>query len=167
MDELVKTFYIDWKLLLAQLVNFFIVLGVLWKFAFKPLRKTMDNRSAEIAKSLEQAKIIEEKLAKTESDYEAKIIQAKKESQAIITEATAAAESQRQTLLAKTKVDAQNIVEQAKQQIVDEKKLLQADLKQETAALVVMLTKKILEHFISEKIDEMAIKKVINEIDKQ
>ena len=41
MDELVKTFHIDWKLIIAQTVNFTIVLGVLWYFAFKPLMKVI------------------------------------------------------------------------------------------------------------------------------
>lgn len=163
MEELVKTFYIDWKLLVAQLINFFIVLGVLWKFALRPLRQTMDKRSAEIAKSLAQAKEIEKKLSQTESDYESKILQAKKESQAIIVEATTSAENQRQALLAQTKAEANKIVEQAKQQIVEEKKRLQIDLKKETASLVIAMTKKILEHFTNEKFNDAAIKKVIND----
>ena len=81
MDELIKTFYIDWKLLIAQLVNFGIVLWVLYKFAIKPLSKTMDARTEEIEKSLEDAKKIEASLAQTETERQDKLDAAKKNTQ--------------------------------------------------------------------------------------
>ena len=62
MEELIQTFHIDWKLLIAQLINFAIVLFVLWKFAIKPLSKTMDKRTNDIEKSIDDAKKIEENL---------------------------------------------------------------------------------------------------------
>ncbi len=61
MDSLVETFHLDVKLLIAQVINFAIVFLVLYYFALKPLLNVMNDRSAKIEKSLEDAKEIEKK----------------------------------------------------------------------------------------------------------
>ena len=53
MDSLISTFHIDWHLIVAQLVNFAVVILVLWRFALKPLGKLMDERGQTIAGGLE------------------------------------------------------------------------------------------------------------------
>ena len=70
MQELITTFHIDWKLLIAQIVNFGLVLFVLWKFAIKPLSKVMADRSKEIEKSLDDAKQIRDNLTKSHEERE-------------------------------------------------------------------------------------------------
>ena len=66
MEELVKTFHIDAGLLLAQLVNFLIVLVVLYKFAYKPILKTLNDRTGKIEKGLKDAEDAQIKLAEME-----------------------------------------------------------------------------------------------------
>ena len=49
MDQLLHAFGIDVKLLLAQAVNFGVLLVVLWLVLYKPVMKTLDERKAKIA----------------------------------------------------------------------------------------------------------------------
>jgi F-type H+-transporting ATPase subunit b len=79
MDSLISMFHLDTKLLLAQLINFTIVMLVLWFFAVKPLIKVMGERTAKIEKSLREAKEIEEKMAQTEAERQKVLDQTKKE----------------------------------------------------------------------------------------
>ena len=51
MDSIIETFHLDWKLFLAQVVNFTIVVFVLWRFAFKPLAKNLAERTRTIEKA--------------------------------------------------------------------------------------------------------------------
>ena len=60
MESIIKTFHIDWKLMIAQIINFAIVVGIIWYFAIRPLIKKMTERTKTIEKSLEDAKKIEE-----------------------------------------------------------------------------------------------------------
>ena len=92
MEELVKTFHIDWKLLIAQIINFGIVLGVLWYFALKPLMKVMNKRSGDIEQSLKNAEEIEKKLTAAGETKDQMITDAKKESQVILENASKEAE---------------------------------------------------------------------------
>ncbi len=164
MEELVKTFYIDWKLLLAQLVNFFIVLGVLWKFALKPLRQTMDKRSAEIARSLDQAKEIEQKLVEADRTKMETILQAKKESQQIIAQAQKEAEVLRAKKMNELKVEMEKIVAQTKASLITEREQMLRDIKSEVADLVIAVSSKILEKNISNEDNKKIIKSMIEKV---
>ncbi len=103
MEELVKTFHIDIKLILAQLVNFFIVLAVLYKFAYKPVLQLLNDRTAKIEKSLDDAKKIEEKLFAQEEEYKKIIAEARRESQAILEKANVLADQKQEAMVTKAK----------------------------------------------------------------
>ena len=66
MDSIISTFHIDYKLMLAQLVNFGIIVGVLWYFVFKPLAAKMTERTKTIEKSLAEARQIADNLKSSE-----------------------------------------------------------------------------------------------------
>ena len=55
MGDTIKTLGIDLPKLIAQLVNFGIVLVVLWKFAYKPILAMLDQRRDKIAESMANA----------------------------------------------------------------------------------------------------------------
>ena len=50
MDTIIESFHVDFKLLIAQAINFLIVFLVLYYFVFKPLLKVMKERSEKIEK---------------------------------------------------------------------------------------------------------------------
>ena len=50
MGELLSSLGIDLRLFLAQLINFSILLFVLFKFAYKPILNMMDERTEKIEK---------------------------------------------------------------------------------------------------------------------
>jgi F-type H+-transporting ATPase subunit b len=166
MESLIKTFYIDWKLLIAQIINFGIVLFVLWKFAINPLSKMMDKRTLEIEKSLKDAKKIEENLEKIEKEREAKILTAKKEAQEIITRARQQGQSQGQQMVDEAKKEIENIIATAKEQISQERSQMLKSVKSEISELVVQSTKKILEKTGTKEIDGKIIKESLIHIQK-
>src|SRR3989344_8250900 len=57
--ELLTKLGIDWKLLLAQIVNFTLLVGVLTYFVYRPLLNLLDQRREKIRKAMEDAKHIE------------------------------------------------------------------------------------------------------------
>ena len=166
MESLIKTFYIDWKLLTAQIINFGIVLFILWKFAINPLVKMMDKRTLEIEKSLKDAKKIEENLDKIEKEKEAKILAAKKEAQEIIASARQQGQAQGQQMIDEAKKDIENIIATAKEQIAQEKSQMLKSVKSEISELVIQSTKKILEKAGTKEIDDKIIKRSLTDIQK-
>ena len=70
MDSIISTFHIDWKIIIAQAVNFAIVLAVLYFFALKPLNKLMAERAEKIAKRVNDAKTNAELPPSTKPEYQ-------------------------------------------------------------------------------------------------
>lgn len=145
MDQLIKTFHIDWTLMVAQLVNFAVVFFVLYQFALRPLMKIMKERSQIIANSLERAKKIEGDWQRTNEEISRKIAKANKESAELIIVAQREAEDKKRAIIKETEKRAAKIVVDAKAEISRQKEQLVAEAREEMIDLVVAATSKVLE----------------------
>ncbi|MDO8240395.1 MAG: F0F1 ATP synthase subunit B [Candidatus Moranbacteria bacterium] len=149
MEELVKTFHIEAGMLLAQFINFVIVLLVLYKFAYGPVLKLLNERTAKIEKGLADAEASHKKLSEISEKEAAVLVEARKQAQEIIKKAEDMAITQSQVIVTTAKEQTEKMMETAKKQIEQEKEKLLAEVKTEVANLVVMATEKI----IHEKLD--------------
>lgn len=166
MEELVKIFHIDWKLLIAQIVNFAVVVWVLYRFALKPLMKILEKRNAEISKSLDDAKQMEVNLMMSAQEKANLITAAKKEANAIIEASRIDGSKQAQELLEKAKSEVNAVVTSAKQQIADEKEKMLAESRKEIGELVINVTEKVLRGTMNQEIDKNLIAKSLTDLDK-
>lgn len=163
MESLISIFHIDLKLFLAQLINFAIIFFVLYKFAFKPIAKIMQERTDTIEKSLSDAKEVEQKLAETNVEQTRILNEAKKEALAIVENANQSAEANKQKLIEKTKEEVAIIINGEKAKIAQEKEESLKELKQEIAGLVILAVEKV----IKEKMDGNKDKEMIEDIIKK
>jgi F-type H+-transporting ATPase subunit b len=164
MDELIKTFHIDIKLIIAQAVNFGIVMFVLWKFAYKPILKTLNDRSSKIEKGLKDAEKAGKKLAETEEKEKEVLTNARKEAQTILAKAEDSAKRSREEMESVAKEQADRIIIIAKAQIESEKQKMFKELKAEIGDLVVSATEKIIGEKLNKEKDKDLIEKSITQI---
>src|SRR4030043_2475120 len=85
--EIFKSFGIQPALLIAQIVNFLIILILLKKFFYKPITKILEERKKRIEESLKNADLIEERLKKTEEKSAQILDETRKNAQDLIDEA--------------------------------------------------------------------------------
>ena len=149
---------IDWKLFIAQLINFLIVLFILWKWVFKPLGKKLEQRTHKIEQSLQQAKEVEQKLKDAEAFRQAEMEKVRAEANAAIYEAQKNAEKVREELTNAAQAEAAKLLEDARKEINAEKVKMLQEVREEAAILVVAATEKILKEKIDPKKDEQLIK---------
>jgi len=161
MGSLIETFHVDWKLFIAQIINFAIVFSVLYWFAFKPLAKVMAERTDKIAKSLEDAKKVEEKLAKTEVGFNLAMTEAKKQANMILEKAAVEADARKQEMIVRAKEEIGQIINQEKQKMQTEKAVTLKEIKEEVTDLVMAAVEKVLHEKIDEKKDREMIRKMI------
>lgn len=62
MEIIIETFGIDWKILLVQIANFAILLGVLSYFLYKPITRLIEQRRAQIIQGVADAERAERAL---------------------------------------------------------------------------------------------------------
>ena len=164
MTELLHKLGIDWRLIIAQMVNFFILLGLLYKFLYKPLIKMLEDRRVRVEKSIEQAKQIEENMARTTRERQEEIAKARVESGRIVEEAKLAATAHRNKLIVEAQAEAEKIVKQAQTALITEKTAMLTEAKAELADLVVATTEKVLRGAMTDAINKQYIEKVVKEL---
>lgn len=164
MDELIKTFHIDYKLLIAQMINFGIVFAVLYFLAIKPLMKIMNERTIKIEKGLKDAKQIEKRMEEIKALEGEKIATAKKQAEEIVSQAGKLAEDKKKELILKTQKEITEMTKEAKAEALMIKKETMAEIEKESMNLVVSATKKVLKETATAEIDEKIIQNKLNQI---
>jgi len=161
MEDLVKIFHIDYKLVIAQAINFTVVLLVLYKFAYNPILKILNDRTERIEKGLKDAEGAQKKMEEITEKEKEVLIEAKKEAQKIISEAESRGEKNQAEMIVEAKGKIDKKIDEAKAKIEDEKKKMLQEVKAEISDLVVLATEKILDEKIDGEKDKELIKSAI------
>jgi F-type H+-transporting ATPase subunit b len=132
------------KLFIAQLVNFGIVLFVLWKWVFTPVTKALTARTEKIEKSLQTAETTEQERAQFEEWKKEELGKTRKEASAIIAEAKSQGKALQDSMLIETQHGQEAIVEKTRAQLVAEQNKAIAEIKAEMANLVVSATQAVI-----------------------
>lgn len=162
MEELVKTFHIETNLIAAQLVNFTIVLLVLYKFAYGPILKTLNDRTKKIEKGLKDSEEAGKKLTEITEKEKEVLTQAKKEAQEIIRKSEDEARKNAEVFLGETKEKADKMLVDAKNMIEQEKGKMMTEIKTEVAELVALAAGKVIGEKIDAEKDRELIEKSLN-----
>ena len=149
--------------LLAQIVNFLILLGILYAVAYKPFMKMADQRSAKIRESVEEADKVKAEAARAEDDFKKRLEVAGKEGQEVIARAMRAGEEARQRAQEEAKKDAQALVERARTEIQRERDEAIGELRGEFADLTIVAAEKVIEKSLDKKAHQQIIEKVLDE----
>ncbi|MFA6131546.1 MAG: F0F1 ATP synthase subunit B [Patescibacteria group bacterium] len=156
---------INLKLFIAQLVHFLIVLVIFWKWIYKPVVKKLDERAETIDKSVRDAKEVEERVAKLETERKEVITSAKTEASHRIEEAQEAAEARKNDILAQAKAEVERVVKSGKEQLVKEKEAMIREARQEIVEVAMAAAKQVLKETVSEKtskkLAEDAVEKLV------
>jgi len=144
MAELFTNLGIDWKLLIAQIINFAILFWLLRRFAYKPILGMLEKRRTTIEKGMQDAKTIEERLAALEGEKGKIIADAQTHAHTIVE--TASKDSAKFSAKSRNEAKAETaaMIATAKQDVERMKDSIVADAKAEIADLVVAGTEKII-----------------------
>ncbi|MBI5466427.1 MAG: F0F1 ATP synthase subunit B [Candidatus Kerfeldbacteria bacterium] len=162
--ELLDKLGIDWKLLLAQIVNFLIVLAVLYRWLYKPLIVFLEQRRARIDKSLQEAQRIESDLKELESKKVETMVEAKRQAQDILERADEEAERQRQETLSRVRAEAERVVAEVRAKFEAEREEARQALRREAARLVVQVVTKVVGKLPAEAVDRRLVEEAVQEV---
>ena len=145
MSELFSNLGIDWRLLIANMVTFFLVLWLLAKFAYKPLLAIMERRRTVIDQSLKDAESIKEERTALDHYKAETLKKAREEALHIVQGAKTDAEHVKAQVMAQASTEATDLMARTKQALADEQKAMIADAKSQLADLVVHATGKLVQ----------------------
>ena len=155
------TFMGDW---LPRLVNFAIIASVVVYFGRKPVRDFFANRSAEIAKSMQDSHEARERAVAALADMERKIKEMEAETGRMVADAQSRGEKDRQALVEEGKKVAQDVQAQVKQGIEMELHKAKAALAAEASLLSLDLAEGRIKEKISNQDHERIVKEYISKV---
>jgi len=163
-ETLLGTLGIDWKLFLAQLVNFAIVLFVFWKWVVKPLGTTLTNRQEKIEQGLKNAEYTEAEKKNFEEWKLAEMKKVRTEADQILRTTTDTANKIKQDTLTEAQVQAAKVMEQAKTTMESDKAQMMKEARAEISTLVISASEKILRAKLDGKHDQELISNSIKDV---
>ena len=149
--------------LLAQIVNFAILFGLLYLVAYRPIMRMIDERSRKIKESMEQTELIKEQAAHAEQEAEKRIEAASKEGQEVITRAIRTGEELRQQSQQEARQEAESLIARARTEIQRERDEAIGELRKEFADLTIMAAEKVIERSLDKDAHRQLIDKVLEE----
>jgi F-type H+-transporting ATPase subunit b len=140
LEQIARTFGVDWQHLIAQIISFGIVCFLLYRFAYRPVLAILERRRQQIAESLSNAENIKAELAKTEARREEKMAEVNAQATKMIEEARAAAKRVQEIETQKAIAAAEQILVKAREAAERDHDRMLAELKREVGRLVVQTT---------------------------
>ena len=154
---------VEWGTTIVTFATFVILLALLKKFAWGPLKEVMDKRERDINKYIddaEQAKINAQKL---EEENRKTLKETQDEVQRILDDAKIQARKQHEEIIHEANVRANGMIETAQSEINSEKERALADINNQVSELSVLIASKVLRKEISEQDQKDLVEKYLKE----
>jgi F-type H+-transporting ATPase subunit b len=155
----------DPGLFIWTILTFLVLVGLLARFAWRPLMEALDQRQASIAKSLEDAQRARQELERLQRESAQMMASARAEAEAVVSRSRSDAEALREELKQKARAEAAGIVKNAERQIQLETARAVQQIRQEAVDLSVAIASKILRRQVSKEDNEGLIEETLKQVE--
>jgi len=156
---------IDWFTVIAQAINFLILVWLMKRFLYQPILKALDAREKRIASELEDANRKESEAAAERDEFKRKNDEFEKHRTSMLDKATDEAASERQRLFEQARHDAEKLRSRQQEMLNSEYQNLHDEIAARTQAEVFALTRKTLEDLAGTTLEARMIEVFISRLD--
>jgi len=135
---------IDWFTVVAQLINFLILVWLLKRYLYKPILRAIDAREERITSELSQAEKSRVEAQQARDEFEQKNVSFDQQLTHQLLDATAAVQVERQRLLAEAQQQAEALRIKQQQALQAERQSLSAEIRRRTQEEVFAIAQKTL-----------------------
>ena len=157
----------DPGLFIWTILTFLVLVGLLARFAWRPLLQALERRQATIAQSLEDAQRARQELERIQRESVQLMANARAEAEAIVSRSRSDAEALREELKLKARTEAAAIVKNAERQIQLETARAVQQIRHEAVDLSVTIASKILQRQVSREDNEALIQETLKQVEAQ
>jgi F-type H+-transporting ATPase subunit b len=157
----------DPGLFIWTILTFLVLVGLLAKFAWRPLLQALDARQQTIAASLEEAQRARQELERIQRESAQMMAQARVEAEGVIARSRSDAETLREELKQKARAEAASIVKNAERQIQMETARAIQQIRTEAVDLSVAIASKILRRQVSKEDNQALIEETLKQVESQ
>lgn len=153
--------------LLAQIVNFLILVAILAKFAYKPLMQGLAERQQKIADNIDAAERERQEAEQLKLEYKQQLVEVRANAQAIVEKAEKLAEENKEEILKAARAERDRILQNVQEEVARERELALARLKGEVVALSMTAATKIVQQNMDTEINAKLVSDFIEKLDEQ
>lgn len=155
---------IDWLTVIAQIINFLVLVWLLKRFLYQPVINAMDTREKRIAKRLQEAGQREEAAEQSRQSYQNKMTKLEQDRDTLMEEARQSAETTRKELLEEARADASEKSSRWQQQVLEEKQNFLHSLKQQAGRSIQQIARQALADLAETELEEQIIQNFIQRL---
>jgi len=144
MQEIVGVFGIDWRLLIIQMINFGILLLVLWYFLYRPLVRMIYRRQEKIKQGVLDAERIEKEFIEVEDKRKEILSAATHEADTIVKAGKQRGEREQHDIIASAREVSEKMISDAELEGKEVKDKILSESKEEIARLSVLAAERLL-----------------------
>ena len=152
---------------LVQLLAFIVLIIVVTKFAYKPVRKYLDKRSQILNDERKEAEELKQKAKENFYESEKKLAEVRDNASKIIDEAIEKGKSERETILKEANLEAQKVKANAYKTIEEEKSKAQKEIKEDIVDVAFSMTSKLLEREVNTKDNEKLVDDFVKDLKRE
>jgi F-type H+-transporting ATPase subunit b len=149
--------------LIAYVLNFVILLGILVFFAYKPLLRVLDQRSERIRESLEAAEQAQASAASSEAAVQEQLNEARREGQQLLEQAREASERFRGEEMDRARQEAEAFVERARSEIQRERDAAIEEVRANFGDLAITAAERVIRRSLDRQAHQELIAQVLEE----
>ena len=150
--------------LIAQILNFLVLLAILAKFAYKPLLKAMDDRRNRIINDLDSAEQTRLDAEALKEQYAEQLAGARQEATEIVNKANQIAQNLHDELVEQARVEQEALLANAKERIEQEKQQALLDIRSEVIKLSTLIAGKIVNQKLNSDKDQTLVANTADEV---
>ncbi|HNW34677.1 MAG TPA: F0F1 ATP synthase subunit B [Candidatus Ozemobacteraceae bacterium] len=160
-------FDIDPRILASQVLNFLVLLYILNRFLFVPVRSILEERRKRIKESMDTAEGKNREAAEVKAQYDLKLAGVEQEGYQIRQKAITDAQAARDEILAEAKQKATSIFEKAQQDISIERRKSWLQLREEVVRLTMSAAERVVEASLDDEKHHALIRRTIEQLERE
>ena len=150
--------------LIAQILNFLVLLAILAKFAYKPLLKAMDDRRNRIINDLDSAEQTRLDAEALKEQYAEQLAGARQEATEIVNKANQIAQNLHDELVEQARVEQEALLANAKERIEQDKQQALLDIRAEVIKLSTLIAEKIVNQKLNSDKDQKLVADIADDV---
>ncbi|SFL62649.1 F0F1 ATP synthase subunit B [Pelosinus propionicus] len=151
--------------LLAQIVNFLLLVAILAKFAYKPLMQGLADRQQKIADAIDTAERERREAEQLKLEYKQYLVEARAKAQSIVETAEKLAEENKEEILKSARAESAHILQKAQEEVIRERELALSQLRSEVVALSMAAATKIVKEKMDTELNASIVSDFIEKLD--
>lgn len=151
------------KWIVIWIVNFGLLLFILQRVAYRPIRRTLQERTSRIEESLAMADRARKEAEETEREYERRLEESRREAQEAVARAQEASEKQKQHILTEAREEARRIVDRARKEAGEERAQALSALREQIASLSLLAAEKVIGNALDDRRHRQLIEQFLDQ----